>query len=202
MSGRIYRQTARAAATEATRRRIVEAFVELSRDRWFDEITLADVAAHAGTTVRTALRHFSGKDGLVAAVPEHLAPQITARRAVRPGDVGLAIERLFELYETSGDAFLRFLALEQRFPVLAPLLEAGRAGHRAVTAANFAPWLEALPASQRGGALDAVVIATDVYAWKLLRRDMGRSEAEAKAALRGMVEAIMAGFSERANACA
>jgi len=44
-------------------------------------------------------------------------------------------------------------------------------------ATAFAEPLSKLDAPGRANALDALVVAMDVYTWKLLRRDMGRSAA-------------------------
>jgi AcrR family transcriptional regulator len=195
MARRPYRQTARAEATEALRRRIIGAFVECARERWFDEITLDEVGRRAGTTPQTVIRQFGGKDGLVAGLVQYVTPTVGARRTVSDGDVSAAIDRLFENYEQDGDMTIRALAQEPRYPALKPALDAGRAGHRAVAAANYARWLDALPEAERTIALDALVVVTDTYAWKLLRRDMGRSERDAEAVVAAMVEAILARFS-------
>jgi AcrR family transcriptional regulator len=191
MSRRPYRQTARAEAAEATRRRIAEAFLACARDRWFDEITLEEVARRAGVTVRTVIRQYGGKDGLVAGVTQYVGPRFNAERRVTPGDLEAAIERLFENYELEGDGTVRRLAEESRYPVLVPAVQAGRVGHRAVAAANFAPWLDRLDEPARSRTLDELVIVTDVYTWKLLRRDMGRSVAEAKATILDLVRAVL-----------
>lgn len=50
----------------------------------------------------------------------------------------------------------------------------GRVGHRAWLADKFAPWLEPLPPKAREARLDALVAATDLYLWRLVRVDMGR----------------------------
>lgn len=180
---------------EETRRRIAEAFSECWREQWFDEITLEDVARRAGVSVRTVIRQFGGKQGLIAGFVHYVAPQVEARRTVAPGDVDAAIERLFENYEADGDATIRGLAQEQRLPALAPMILAGRAGHRHIIGVNFARWIEPLPPADREKAIDALVIATDVYTWKLLRRDAGRTVSEAKATMRRLVDTILAGLA-------
>ena len=196
MTGRAYRQTARAEATETTRRRIAEAFVDCWRERWFDEITLDEVALKAKVSVRTVIRQFGHKEGLIAGFVEYLAPGVSERRTVSPGDVDQAIERLLENYEAYGDATIRALAQEQRYPALTPMIDAGRKAHRSVAASNFAPWLDPLPEPQRRRALDALVIVTDIYTWKLLRRDMGRSEPEARRMIRTLVQSVLAEFAQ------
>lgn len=195
MTARPYRQSARALSVQSTRRRIAEAFFHCWRERWFDEITLEDIAQRAGVSVRTLMRQFDSKEGLVAGSVSYMAPDIIDRRMVAPGDVGAVIEQLFDDYELNGDATIRALAQETRLPALAPLLAAGRAGHRAVTLANFAPRLEAMPQHHRRRALDALVIATDVSTWKLLRRDMGRTKAQSQATVKMMVDAVLAAYS-------
>jgi AcrR family transcriptional regulator len=192
---RPYRQTARAEATEATARRIVEAFGDCVRDRWFDDVTLEEVAARAGVTVRTVVRRFGGKAGLVAGFLQYVAPQIRAQRTAAPGDVEGAIDRVVALYEEIGDSVVRNLSQESRQPALKTLLEFGRREHRKITAETFAPWLDRLPSKERKRALDALVIATDVYTWKLLRRDMGRSAKNTKSATLSLVQAILDRYS-------
>jgi len=192
---RLYRQRARAEASEATARRIMEAFFECTKQRWFDEITLEDVARRADVTVRTVIRRFGGKDGLLSSSFEHIAPRIRDQRTAAPGDIDGAITRVLELYEGLGDGAIRNLAQESRHPALKVVMDLGRQGHRLITAEAFAPWLDPLPEDRRREALDALVIALDVYTWKLLRRDMGRSVPETKAVLRGLVDAILAHYT-------
>lgn len=197
---RDYRQTARAESVEATRRRIAEVFAECWREQWFDEITLEEVAQRADVSVRTVIRQFGGKEGLVGAFLTFVAPDVEARRTVTPGDVEASINRLFENYEADGDATIRTLAQEDRLPALAPLLARGREGHRRVVGSNFAPWLDPLPPHQRERTIDALVIATDIYVWKLLRRDMGHSETQAKRTMMDLVRAVLAQLPRKAPA--
>ena len=87
---------------------------------------------------------------------------------------------------------IRLLAEEPRHPTLTPMLDYGRARAPPWVAEVMAPWLDPLPPEVRERRLDALVVATDVYAWKLLRRDMGRSLRHAATAAtieRGMVRA-------------
>jgi AcrR family transcriptional regulator len=197
---RPYRQSARADAAEATARRIADAFSERMRNHWFDELTLEDVAARAGVTTRTVIRRFGGKEGLLKTFGEAFIPTVGVSRATAPGDVGAAINRLVEVYEAWGDSVVRNLAQEERHPALKPLLDRGRAAHRAITEANYAPWLKRLAEPDRRRTLDALVAATDVYVWKLTRRDMGRSREETVILLRRLVDAVLAQASAVASA--
>ncbi|MEO3471172.1 TetR/AcrR family transcriptional regulator [Roseomonas sp. CAU 1739] len=190
---RPYRQVARAAATEDTRRRIVAAFAAAIEQCWLDEITLDEIAAAAGTTRQTVIRLFGGKDGLLDAVAQRIAEEVELRRAVPPDAAPEAIAHaLVEDYEATGDTVLRMLAQEGRHPALGRFLARGRSGHRAWVEQVFTAFLAARPAMARRLLIDQFVIVTDVYAWKLLRRDAGRSRTEAEAAIAAMIAALTA----------
>lgn len=175
---RPYRQTARAAAAEANAGRVVEAFRERLTRLWFDEIRLEDVAQDAGVTVQTVIRRFGGKEGLLEAVVDVIAVEIAATRQAASGDPRQAVRSVAKDYEVSGDLVLRVLAQEERYPALRRITDVGRRNHRAWVADVFAPWLKDLAAEPARQRLDALVVATDLYVWKLIRRDMGRPVAE------------------------
>ncbi|HEY3997438.1 MAG TPA: TetR/AcrR family transcriptional regulator [Candidatus Xenobia bacterium] len=177
---RHYVQGARADAAEATGQRIVRAFLSLLMQHWFDEITLDRVAHDAQVTAQTIVRRFGGKDGLLAVAVEHLAAQINVRRQGAPGDVRQMVSRVVDDYEITGDAVLRLLALESRHPAVRKVMDYGRHCHRA--------WVAAALPSATGHALDGLVLLTDVYAWKLLRRDMGHGVAATKAILKNLAD--------------
>lgn len=188
---RPYRQAARAQAAARTGRRIIDAFVEFTRDRWFDELTLNEVARRAGVSVQSVIRRFGGKDGLISAVIDAMGADIGEQRAAAPGDASGSLARLFEVYEQHGDGVMRNLAQEDRYPDLRRICDFGRREHRRLTEEAYAPWLEGLAAGDRGRALDALVIATDIYVWKLLRRDMGRPVTESRGAMTRLVNAVL-----------
>jgi hypothetical protein len=68
-------------------------------------------------------------------------------------------------------------------------LGASRAGARAVNERTFSPWLRdrGKRSQQR---LAQLVAVTDVYVWKLFRRDQGLSREAAERALRDLVDLI------------
>jgi len=182
---RAYTQTARAESSAATRQRIVEAAVAAFGR--LPEVTLADVAARAGVSVQTVLRHFGNRDTLVAEAMSTLADA----RAVPAGDPARAIRALYDQYERRGDANVRLLGKEDADPHVKHLMDRGRAMHRDWVERVFAPDLEAHPPAARGALLDLLVVATDVYTWKLLRRDRGLSRRRAEARARQLVERIL-----------
>jgi len=194
---RTYRQVARAQSTAGTARKVIDAFTICAGERWFDEITLREVAMRAGVTVRSVIRRFGSKEGLVRAMVEDFGSDLDAEFVAAPGDIDGAVERLFDAYERVGDGAIRNVAQEHRVPALQPLIDHGRASHRRIVAGQFAPWLDRLEGKARRDLLDALVIDTDVYVWKLLRRDMRRSVRDAKAAVRRLIEGTLAAYTPK-----
>jgi len=193
---RQYHQRARALSAEATGRHIVQAFLDRLMQQWFDEITLDLVAQDAGVTVQTVVRRFGGKEGLLSSAVKTLGVQILARRASPCGDLGRLVENLLRDYEETGDAVLRLLALEPRYRALKEVLDFGGSEHRRWVSDAFADTLSELEPAPRKRTLDALVVVTDVYTWKLLRRDMGRSIEATAAAIRGLLQSSISEFSK------
>ena len=75
-----YNMELRAAAAEATRERILVAAADVFLDRWYDDVTLAELAKHAGVSGQTVINHYGGKEQLAAAAYDYLGKQITQRR--------------------------------------------------------------------------------------------------------------------------
>jgi AcrR family transcriptional regulator len=189
---RSYTQTARATAAEETGRRIVDAFVERLLNGWFDEITLDQVADDAGVTVQTVIRRFGGKEGLLGDAASVIGDRVNAERGEPAGDVDAMVRNLYADYEKTGDAVIRILALEPRQPAIARMTDLGRREHRRWVSTAVAGVLQALPEDRRSRVVDELVIVTDVYAWKLLRRDMGRGLADSIETTKRMVNAVIA----------
>jgi AcrR family transcriptional regulator len=180
----------RADSIDATRQRILDAAVDGLWRRRASEVRLEDVATGAGVTVQTVLRIFGRKSALVASASAQLRDRILKQReSAAPGDLAGTISALFDHYEDMGDFVIRNLADEEVLPELRGALEQGRRAHRQSMERQFAPQLA------RGGdrelLLDALVIACDVYTWKRLRRDAGRSRDDAEACVRFVVSRIL-----------
>jgi AcrR family transcriptional regulator len=185
---RSYHQAARAAAAENLRQRIVAAFHTLLLKRWIDEVTLDEVAVSAGTTRQSVIRLFGGKDGLLGVVMDLLRAEALPRTSM-PADVSGrgALENLIAHYEAVGDMVVRFLAQEERHSALRSLLAQGRHEHRAWVAERFGSARSALSAIERERQITRLIVATDIYTWKLLRRDLGKSQDEVLALMVGII---------------
>jgi AcrR family transcriptional regulator len=194
---RRYDMTGRAVKAAATKKRICDTAIALYCSRSIEEFTLEEVAAQADTTVQTVLRDFGSKDELIYAALDEMARGGVFLKPTSPGDVKAAVDAFFEIYESIGDMVMRRLNEEQRRPALKPILEEGRTHHRLGVKSAFAPQLERLSGSARSRLLTSLVVLTDVYVWKLLRRDMTLSRSAAEAIVVRMILGVIQ--QEKAN---
>ncbi len=184
---------ARARAAEDTARRILEAALALMKQRAYDHFTVQEVAERAGVSLQTVLRRFGSKEGLLTTLLEHDAMGIRAERdQVPPGDVDEAVRILVAQYEEFGDAVMRNLNLEERLPDVRSMLAYGRAMHREWVARTFAPFLPPPDAEAYDRRLALFIAATDVYVWKLLRRDFGLDASETERAIHDLLNGLIA----------
>jgi AcrR family transcriptional regulator len=189
---RRYTMTARAAKAVATRKRIRVAAMELYHGTPVEDFTLEEVARRAGTTVQTVLRAFGSKDELIYAALDEMAASGVFLKPTAPGDIKAAVAAFFDIYEGVGDFVMQRLNEEQRRPALKASLDEGRKHHRLGVQAAFAPQLEERRGAARAELLTALVVLTDVYVWKLLRRDIGLGRTTAEAIVRKMITGAIA----------
>jgi len=191
-ASRPYRMKTRAKAAEATRKKILDAVEVAFEELFYDEITLTEVARRAGVSVQTVLRHFENKEGLFVASYLHTAEKMGADRGPLPiGDPEKIVGDLVDHYERFGDRILWLLAQEEREPILKHLADAGRLYHLQWCRQAFAPALEELRGKAGERRLAQFVAATDIYVWKLLRRDRDLSRPQTKLAMRELIEPLM-----------
>jgi AcrR family transcriptional regulator len=179
--GREYRMTARAESVSETGERILDAATEVFWERPSDQVSLDEVAARAGVSVRTVIRRFGGKEGLFAAAAARELGRTRDERDHAPvGDLAAAVAVLVAHYEEAGERVLKLLAEEARVPGLSAIVDSGRALHRDWCAKVFAPALSGLRGAERRRRLAQLVAVCDVYMWKLLRHDarLGRGQVE------------------------
>jgi AcrR family transcriptional regulator len=182
---RTYTMTARAAAAEVTRRRIIDAAIALAGERPFVDITLDVVAERARVSVKTVLRQFGSRDGLLAASMDAAMSDTENERRAPTGDAGTAVRIVVDHYEGRGRTALLMLAQEGHDPVARVATDRGKALHREWVRDAFAP------ATDDDAVLDLLVVATDVYTWKLLRLDRGHSRAVTETRMHDLVRALL-----------
>lgn len=188
---RAYSMELRAVKAAATKARIRHAAVELHAERLWDDFTLDEVARRSGTTVQTVLRIYGSKEALSVLAMD--ASRQRLRPASPPGDVAAAIRVLYDDYEDIGDQVIRYLADEPRHPALAPKVELGRQAHRTWVETAFAQQLHARRGVARERLLHALIVATDVYVWKLLCRDLGLDRRAAERLVQDIINGVVQG---------
>ncbi len=187
---RAYSMQTRAAQAEATKTRIRQAAADLHAERLWQGFTLDEVARRAGVTVQTVLRIYGSKQALNRLASEAAAAR--ERAASAPGDIPGAVRALYEDYERIGDQVIQLLADEPRDPE-GPDMDLGRMSHRKWNEAVFAPFLAPRDGAARERLLTQLIVATDVYVWKLLRRDFHLGRAEAETLVVRMISAVIQG---------
>jgi len=186
---RPYDRTRRAAAAAETTARIIDAAEAAIREGAPGSLTLATVAAKAGVTVQTVLRHFGSRDGCLVAVRAQVVARIEAQRGrSAPGDVDGALQDLVAHYEAEGELVLQLVAYASADPWALAAVRDGQAYHRAWVLRCFGP---RLPSPPPDAAVDALVAATDLRVWQLLRLDLGRDPAEVAAVMRRLVHGVL-----------
>jgi len=104
------------------------------------------VAAKAGVTKQTLLRHFGSKDGLALQALMRGAAQIRDQRWKTPtNDIAGAVDNLLDHYEAWGERSLRMRSWQQdSSPMLVMISQAARQVHYEWVEYAFAPWLDEL----------------------------------------------------------
>jgi len=192
-----YTMTTRAKSAEETRQRILRAAFDLQSQRLASEIGLDAVADEAGVSVQTVLRHFGNRAGLFDATVVFANEQVAEERRAPVGDVPAAIRILVDHYEQRGEMALMMLAQETSYGHVRKLSDAGKMMHRGWVGEVFAPYLDGLAAAAREEVIDLLVVATDVYTWKLLRRDRGHSRSLTEHHMNTLVTAVLTVASDR-----
>ncbi len=177
---RKYELKRRAERQEETRRRIVEAAIELHRTKGPARTTLSDVARLAGVQRHTLYRHFPDARALGLACSGLFSelnppPDPTPWRAiVDPADrlrAGLAA--LYEYFERAGDMIASVLRDAEVDPLTRELVELRRAGAMQQIGDALAEGLA--PGRRRRAALD---LSLDFRAWRRLAESgLSRDEA-------------------------
>ena len=128
----------------------------------------------AGVSVQTILRAFGSKDGLLVKTLEYEAPaalDFSVYSNIKIEDLDQLVTTLFKIYEKIGDLVIHALAHEHRSPEFQKSLDVGRDFHKALVSGAFGIYIHRRPLSERSVLFHALLTATDIYMWKILRRD-------------------------------
>jgi len=185
--GRTYSMVTRARAIEANRADVRVAVLSLAAEVRLADITLAAIAERSGISVRTLLRYYGTRDDLIRTVAEEARHLVVEERQVDPNDIDRSLELLGDHYEAMAPLVLMMLAQENTDPIARAVTNQGRTLHRR--------WVAELFRLDSGTAdddeqLDLLVVATDVFTWKLLRFDRKLSRQDALNRMRRLVRAV------------
>jgi AcrR family transcriptional regulator len=191
---RPYRQVARARAQTRTRSALLDAADrELFSGRWA-EASLEEVAASAGVTKQTLLRHFGSKAGLwEQAVLRGYRRVRDQRWAARRGDVAEAVDNLLDHYGEWGERALRLDALEGAPGAMLEIRRRARRLHYEWVEHAFGPLLDGFGAQGRARRRAALIALCDVHTWWLLSHDLRLSRGEVRATLAQAIEGVLGG---------
>jgi AcrR family transcriptional regulator len=190
---RPYKKVARAESQKRTQEALLDAAdEEFYAGRW-QKTSLEALAARAGVTKQTLLRHFGSKDGLLLKALMRGYTQVHDQRWSAPrSDVEGAVDNLLDHYEAWGARSLRIGAwLHEGHPLLAKLSQAARQVHYEWVEYVFGTWLADLDAQARERRRAALIALCDVQTWWLLVNDLGLKRAEIRATLIDMIEGVL-----------
>jgi AcrR family transcriptional regulator len=191
-SRRPYKKVARELSQQRTREALLDAAdEEFDEGRW-RRSSLDALAAKAGVTKQTLLRHFGSKDGLLLQALARGAVQVLDQRFSAPvGDVSGAVENLLDHYEAFGRRGLRIGTWQEGPAVLAKLERVARQVHYDWVDYAFAPWLQSLEGDARARRRTALIALCDVHTWWLLSHDLGLARPAVGATLTEAIERLL-----------
>jgi AcrR family transcriptional regulator len=184
MAPRTYRSTARTAAREHTRERIVTATAELHREFGILDTTHAMVAERADVSIPTVYNHFPTRDDLVKACGTHVAagapslalPELESAGSLASRAAAL-VRAVFDLHAYYAPWFVRIVHEASKVPELARTLEEQRIALQSLLARLFRARVDPAVA----GLAEALI---DFSTWKTLVVDRAIPRARAEAILR------------------
>jgi TetR/AcrR family transcriptional regulator, regulator of autoinduction and epiphytic fitness len=186
----------RTARARRTREAIVDAVLGLL-DAGELRPSVEDIAARAGVSPRSVFQHFGDRETLLRAVGMRQTERVSQIVEHLP-DTGPLDERL-EAFVEQRARVLEFITPVRRSALLnEPFSEGSHAGLQAFRAFKrgeaervFAPELDGLPDAEREEVVRALGAATDWNTWEALRAHQGLSVADARAAMRRTLVALL-----------
>lgn len=189
---RQYRQVARAQGQQRTGEALLDAAEHEFFAGRFEIVSLEELAAGAGVTKQTLLRHFGTKEQLLEASALRGRERIAAQRFQAPaGDIAGAVDNLLEHYERDAERALAIGALDGRGGVLGEIAAHAKQLHHEWVEHAFAPQLERLSGRERGRRRAALIALCDVHVWRVLAHDLGLPRSEVRRTLIDALERLL-----------
>jgi AcrR family transcriptional regulator len=186
MKKRKYEMKKRAELQRETRRRIVEATVELHRTQGPANTTISEIAQRAGVNRLTIYNHFPDITDLLKAcsrswTERHPAPDPTPWAQIRNPQERLrtALAELYSFYARTEPMRANVLRDAETMPELAGLLEGTVVPYLEALRDLLAEGWEVHGARGRRRLLATLKLAIDFHTWRSLERESGLSREEA-----------------------
>jgi AcrR family transcriptional regulator len=180
---RSYTKVARAEAERQTRSELLAAADEAFLSGPWGQVSLESIAAAAGVTKVTLLRHFGSKDGLLEQTLRRSLAEVQEQRFNAPtDDIAGAVDNLLDHYQERGGRAMR----STNFDVDGPLAEIARRArqfHYEWVEHAFGTWLAPARPSERAQLRAALIAICDVQTWWILAHDLGLARSEVRAIL-------------------
>ena len=188
---RPYTQDKRAQATERTRAALLDAADAAFFSGDWEQESLEAIAARAGVTKQTLLRHFGSKTRLLEAGAERGLASVSAQRLNAPThDIDGAIENLLDHYADRGDDGLKIAAMRGD-GAIAEIGRRARQLHYDWVEHAFGAWLARAGKAERPRLRAALIAICDVHTWQLLSRDLRLARPEVKRTLVLMIGRLL-----------
>ena len=188
---RRYQQVARAEARQRNHDAIIDAAEAGLRSGRWEEATLEEIAAAAGVTKTTLLRHFRSKAELLAEGADRATARVRDQRWRAPvDDVAGVVDNLLEHYEQFGELALIIGAVSGSAQLDEIGLRARRLHYDWIDHVFAAPLRSGPPAIRRRRRA-ALIALCDVHTWWVLSHDLEQSGAEVRATLIQAIEGIL-----------
>lgn len=186
-----YNNSKRLIEAENTKLDIIKAFGRLWMKYSIKEITLNMISEEAGVTTRTILRKFGSKERLLEeCIALDAANIMQNREQGMVGDIEHMLNILLASYESMGEAAMRTINLEPEMEIAQKIGETGRKKHREWCARMFDPFLPEPDSPQYEIDLTAFIASTEIYLWKLMRKDLKMSEEQTFSVFKKMIEGL------------
>ena len=187
-----YNNTRRLIDAENTKIKIIKAFGNLWSRHSIKDITLEMVAKEAGVTTKTILRKFESKDGMINESLFYLATEIKGERTLATvGNIDEILKALLSNYEKMGEAAIRTINLESELEIARQIGAKGRALHRDWCIQMFSPYLPNEQSADYEIQLTSFIAATEIYLWKLMRKDLKLSKGQTFSIFKNLVEGLI-----------
>jgi AcrR family transcriptional regulator len=195
-----YNNTNRRLKAEETKLSIVKALGLLWTQYSINEITLDMIAEEANVTKRTILRKFGSKEGLMNESLSYDPAEISAERdQAKAGDIDDILNTLLSNYEHIGDAAIRTINLESELEIARRIGTKGRMQHYNWCKRVFAPFLPDSESPYFEIQLTSFIAVTEIYLWKLMRKDLKMSRKKTFSVFKNMLEGVIFKSTQRKN---